>query len=524
MTAELRPTGAINESAIFAPGYLVNFTERGLASGTNWSLSVAGRNYTTNGSSVYLLAANGTYGYRVAPVGDEIPHPMAGALVVNGTAPPPISIEFATPEVGYSVSFVETGLPLGANWSVVLRGVSHASTTPVIATVQPNGTYAYNVTPIPGYLAHPPRGGFIVSGANLSLAVLYTPIPTPRAVYGVTFAEDGLPAGATWSIAVRNVTVLSSGPDLTVFEPNGTYSFSVSTVPGFTSHPPNGGFFVNGTSPTAIAVNFTHTPTGSTAAFPVIWVETGLAPNVTWSVTVRHTLYTSTASYIVAAERDGNYTYNVTPIAGYFDRPQMGGFSVQGISPPLLPVTFQRAYQLTFSAVGLPVGSAWHVRVGVVWEGGSGSTLTLLVPTGNWSFIVVPPPHYNALPIQGSILVGNSSFNQTIIFALTIYEVDPTGVVISAALAEYRAILVGTVIAIAATAIFAVLGRRSGVEEGDHLTGPFPTGPGAVLSPGGPSAAAVQWTSTTLSPPRASATTTGGRSPDVAWGVSGLMA
>ncbi|MGI0129637.1 MAG: YncE family protein [Thermoplasmata archaeon] len=78
--------------------------------------------------------------------------------------------------------------------------------------------------------------------------------------WAVRFQETGLAAGTPWSVAVGAVSVGSSTATVVQFKPNGTYSFKVSPVTGYSVSPGNGTVQVEG-QPLAVSVAFTgHAP------------------------------------------------------------------------------------------------------------------------------------------------------------------------------------------------------------------------------------------------------------------------
>mgnify|MGYP001772731565 CR=1 FL=1 len=78
-------------------------------------------------------------------------------------------------QIGYSVTFNETGLPPGTSWSVTLNGTTRSSTSSTITFVVPPGVYYYNVSPVPGYYATPSAGSIDVNGSNVTVHVTFTP-------------------------------------------------------------------------------------------------------------------------------------------------------------------------------------------------------------------------------------------------------------------------------------------------------------------------------------------------------------
>ena len=98
-----------------------------------------------------------------------VPGGSSGHSVYGGMA------ESAVPFVSqYSVSFVESGLPSGSAWYVVLNGQNTSSTSSVISFLEPNGSYAYTIGATGGYTANLTGGTVTVNGGSASIAVAFT--------------------------------------------------------------------------------------------------------------------------------------------------------------------------------------------------------------------------------------------------------------------------------------------------------------------------------------------------------------
>jgi hypothetical protein len=97
------------------------------------------------------------------------------AAAIAGGASGSRATVLATPLSGparYPVVFTESGLPSNTNWSVTLNGTSENSTTSTIQFAEPDGQYAFFVTPISGYTVAP-EGNFSVAGAPVSMGVTF---------------------------------------------------------------------------------------------------------------------------------------------------------------------------------------------------------------------------------------------------------------------------------------------------------------------------------------------------------------
>ncbi|MCI4373664.1 MAG: hypothetical protein L3K02_08515 [Thermoplasmata archaeon] len=127
LTLSLTPTDAIEEVAVFEPGYAINFNETGLPTGTPWSVSLRGLNATTTGSLLTLYEIDSVPGngwsYAVPDV--TIPNSVVPGsttyrfnrsvpdVVVNNAA---VTIPVSFLEL-FPITFTEAGLPTNHSWT-----------------------------------------------------------------------------------------------------------------------------------------------------------------------------------------------------------------------------------------------------------------------------------------------------------------------------------------------------------------------------------------------------------------------
>jgi YVTN family beta-propeller protein len=221
--------------------YSVTFEEGGLPSGAGWWVNVTGG--VSSYSDTITLSfeePNGSYEFTVSSLDRTYAAP-AGSVTIAAT---PVFDVLSFSRVTYTVTFAETGLASGADWSVSLDATQHTSATATVRFVEPNGSYPFTVAPVSGYEEGPASGTVTVTGANVTEEVVFTIIPPTT--FLVTFSEDGLPSGTVWSVTFNGVPESGTG-DLTF--PgigNGTYSFSVITVAGYTATPGSGSVLVSG--------------------------------------------------------------------------------------------------------------------------------------------------------------------------------------------------------------------------------------------------------------------------------------
>jgi YVTN family beta-propeller protein len=221
--------------------YSATFQEGGLPSGTGWWVNVTGGVSTYSDTlTLSFDEPNGTYGFRASSLDRTYASP-AGSITVEGA---PVFDVLTFSRVTYTVTFAETGLPAGTDWSVGLYATQHTSATATIRFAEPNGTYPFTVAPVSGDEEGPASGTVTVGGANISQEIVFTVVPPTTFV--VTFMESGLPSGTVWFVTFNGVPESGTG-DLTFAGiGNGTYSFTVTPVAGYTAAPIGGSVTVSG--------------------------------------------------------------------------------------------------------------------------------------------------------------------------------------------------------------------------------------------------------------------------------------
>ncbi|MCI4365841.1 MAG: hypothetical protein L3K10_07290 [Thermoplasmata archaeon] len=360
--------GPVEVAVAFVPfDFRVTFTESGLTSGTNWSVTLGGSTRHTTGASLAFSKANGSYGYSVGNVPGFSVSPVGGTVPVQG-ADVPVALNYtALPPGTYSVQFVESGLTAGSVWSVTMGGARQSSASASIVFTQTNGSYPYTVTAIPGYHALPTGGTEQVNGQDLNVTVSFSRIAP--ATYPVTFSESGLLPGTTWSVGLNGTLLQGSGMTLGASEVNGSYAFVIGTVAGYNRSINSGTLVVNGGAATQAVV---FTATGS-KGYSLTFTEDGLPIGTAWSVTLNGTTQGSTGTTVTfSGLSPGSYPYTVAA-DGFDVQPASGNVTV-GAAPVTLPVTF--------TPTGVAHSTATHVGLStptLVFLGAMG--LILLVAT-----------------------------------------------------------------------------------------------------------------------------------------------
>jgi len=353
------------------PVYAVTFSETGLPSGTSWSVTLNGSLKNSTTTTIVFAEPNGSYPFSLSSIAGYHPSPPSGTATVAG-APVPEPISWTRAE--YAVTFSETGLPSGTSWTVVLNGSSNSSTTSAIVFNEPNGTFPYTISPVPGYSTSTYSGSVPVAGHAAGVTVPWT-----RSGYAVTFEESGLVAGTEWSVTLNGSLQNSSGTSIGFSEPNGSYLFTVGQVAGYSLSSSSGSVNVTGA---AVTEPITFTP----ILYNVTFSESNLPTGTAWSVKLNGVVHTSTNTQVRFQEENGTYPFTIAAVSGYQPSPSGGTAVVQG-ADLLETVHFSVAtlYTIFVQETGLPGGTAWSITVNGTLVSATGSVASTMVPNGTYS-------------------------------------------------------------------------------------------------------------------------------------------
>ena len=322
--------GVLVEFSFIRPIYTINLTETGLLKGTNWDISVNGNIYKTTKNYYSFSEYNGTVLniiiYEVA--NKYYPSPQYINFTVNK------NVSFTVIYTNYiRVTFTESGLPSGSTWYVNLtNGQTFSSTNDTVSFSEPNGTYSYTIaTTDKTYEPSLPSGSLTVNGTSISKSVAFTEVK-----YTVTFTESGLQSGTIWYVNLSNglSSGAISGSSYTFSLTNGTYSYTVGSVSGYSVSTSSGSITVSGKSFNQ-AVTFAPTTT-SVGKYTVTFTETGLPSGTEWYVNItasNGTTYDSgpiTNSSYSFQLSNGTYSYTIGSISGYNTTQRSGSISVSG--------------------------------------------------------------------------------------------------------------------------------------------------------------------------------------------------
>ena len=272
-------------SITFEETFSAQFNESGLPSGTSWNVTLtqvlvaaAGslspgaplsfqQTFTSTGPTLIAPLPNGSYFYVVHSTSTFAPTVGGGTLRVSGSAPPAVPVSYAP---GFTAGFTETGLPSGTNWSITVNGATDSSSASTIPVLLPTGSYNFTVGPVTGYVAASSSGSVSLNGAPVSTTI---PFAATGSSYALTFAETGLPAGTVWSVTVGSLTVSSRSASVVFQLSDGTYTFTVGPISGYSASPSTGTATVSG-APSSQAIVFS-TPSSSAGTPLWVWIAIG---------------------------------------------------------------------------------------------------------------------------------------------------------------------------------------------------------------------------------------------------------
>ncbi len=257
----------------------------------------------------------------------------------------------------------------------------------------------------PGLAAYDSGDGYVYVPNGLSdtvsvIGLIYT--------YPVTFAESGLPPGASWSVTLNAATNASTNSTITFARANGTYHYAVATVPGYTTSRSSGVVTVNGTGVTR-AIPFSPIPPGE---YAVTFTETGLPLGTLWSVTLNGTAASSPSSGITFVELNGTYAYRFDLVPRWTMSSYSGSITVRGGTVGV-PVTWTEVtYPVTFTESGLPSGVLWSATLNGTTDNSTSSYITFTEPNGTYPYTSstssgwTPPPDSHD---SGSVTVNGGT-------------------------------------------------------------------------------------------------------------------
>ena len=202
----------VSESISFSP-VSKSFEGSGLH-GNTWSVTINGDTKSTSGSGItFPEPIDTTYSYSVGVPAGYSANPSSGSVYL-GSSSTSVSISF-TPTYYNTVTFDESGLPSGTQWTAVMNSTQSSSSGTSISFSVANGQYSYSifqasVTESNGdtyhYTPSPSSGDVTMKGNGISISVTFT-------LTSVTTGGGGGGSGcvnATTEILMANYTYMQA--------------------------------------------------------------------------------------------------------------------------------------------------------------------------------------------------------------------------------------------------------------------------------------------------------------------------
>jgi DNA-binding beta-propeller fold protein YncE len=185
----------------------------------------------------------------------------------------------------YAVTFNETGLGLGASWTLTFDGTPYTTPNASVAFLEPNGTYPFSVRAT-GYTASPASGNVTVQGIGVAWTIALSALAT----HG--FLAGGVSPGSA-RLTINGAVTPFSGSQFNVSLPPGRYVVA-ATANGYSSFSTTATVNVAQTTYVNIsliqnATNGTTMPAAATSTY--VWVGLGVVVAV---------IVTAAAVYLLA--------------------------------------------------------------------------------------------------------------------------------------------------------------------------------------------------------------------------------
>ncbi len=360
-----------------------------------------------NGSAACLgtTAANGSYfcSFTIPLSATNGAHPFSATDGASNSASAPFIVSQL---IAYPLSFLETGLPSGTNWSVSVNGRTQSSTGSTVTFGEPNATYSYVISASAGYMATPSSGVVVVSGAGTPVYVSFSQV-----TYTVTFSESGLPFGIGWSVNVNGNRYAGTTPGISVKLPNGTYPYTVNSMAGYRPLPSGGSVVISGAA-NVTTVNFVQ------QSYALTFTESSLPAGSSWGVVVNGASASTTNTTLVLPEANGTVSFFVTPPSGYAVSPASGLRTVAGTPVSVTLQFVLPTYNVTFVESGLQSGTMWGVNLSGQTYTTTGSYLSISQGSGLYAYTVRDIAGYISTPRSGTVSLAGAGSSVTITFAV----------------------------------------------------------------------------------------------------------
>jgi YVTN family beta-propeller protein len=324
----------------------------------------------------------------------------------------------------------------------------------VIQGTKAVGSISVGVSPV--VAAYDPGNGYlyVMNSRSHFVTIIVTG-------YTITFTETGLAAGSRWTVSLNGTEGSSTSSNISLAKPNGTYSYTVGNVPGYSVSSGSGTVTLSGANRT-IAVPFLP------LTYPVEFFETGLPLQTNWTAMVGGTRGTSDLSSITFLEPNGVYDYQIGGVPGWATSNYTGSLTVQGAAISTDVDWTKVTYNVTFAESGLPSGDWWMVNLSGSTLNSTSIAISFEEPNGSYTFTLRTEGSYQSpSPSPRSVQVDGANREISVTFLPPVstccgegFPTTPVKTFLGLPPTEGYALLAGIVGAIAAGAIVSMLWIR----------------------------------------------------------------
>jgi hypothetical protein len=246
----------------------------------------------------------------------------------------------------------------------------------------------------------------------------------------ILFNETGLPYGQSWNMALTNKTAnvvnsvyASTTNTVKAFLPTSyNYSFSFSTFDKSYYKIVN----LTGNVYLSPKANATVNVTLTNVSYDVIFHESGIVSGNAWGIDFNGTDYNTTSASLTFIEKNGSYPFTVIISKIYDSNVSLGTVTVNGAALNIYIGFTYRAFNITFSEVGLPSNVQWSMTIdGTVYYSNVSDSNILLFQgkAGSYDGIVDNATYYTPMDRYFNFTItGNAQYTIDYGIILTFIE------------------------------------------------------------------------------------------------------
>ena len=345
----------------------------------------------------------------------------------NGIMP---SVSFGKlTKITYYISFKESGLASGIEWSVRLNNSTsvlwqNSTNSYINFTNLVNGNYHYNVYVLnKWYSVNPESGNIFINGNNVTKSITFNKL------YSITFIESGL-SNTTWNITFNSKYYSSNTSKIIIpYLSPGNYSFKVNNpLYPYNITPSSGIIYLKNQNLTQnVTFKKLHT-------YIVEFIALGYPNGDEWGVIINlngvNKTYLSFFNIMSVNLANGSYHFYVIVFDKWVSvNPVSAIITINGANT-MENITFTPLYEIKFVETGLSSGIEWEVNLNSTVLNSTSNTITFLyLPNGSYPFKIIvfnrsyaPNVRNGDITIHGSNVTQNIEFIKLITYSITFNE------------------------------------------------------------------------------------------------------